>query len=38
LQDLGVDGTILNWIFKQWNKEALTGLIWFKIGTGGGRL
>jgi hypothetical protein len=39
LEDLGVDGRItLEWIFKKWNGEAETGLFWFAIGTGGGRL
>jgi hypothetical protein len=26
---------ILKWIFKKWNGEAWTGLIWFRTGTGG---
>ena len=39
LKDLGVDGRIiLNWILKKWDWEAWTGLIWLRIGTGGGRL
>jgi len=29
---------ILKWIFKKWDWEAWTGLIWLKIGTGGGPL
>jgi hypothetical protein len=36
LGDPGVDGKIiLRWIFNKWNVEALTGLIWFRIRTGG---
>jgi hypothetical protein len=29
---------ILRCIFKKWNVEAWTGLIWLRIGTGGGHL
>jgi hypothetical protein len=39
LEDLGVDGKILlKWILKTWDTEAGTGLIWLRIGTGGGFL
>jgi hypothetical protein len=31
---LGVDERILNWIFKKWDEEILTGLIWLTIGIG----
>jgi hypothetical protein len=33
----GLDGIILKWIFKTWDR-AWTGLSWQRIGTGGGRL
>ena len=39
LGDPGVDGKIiLRWIFGKWDKGAWTGLIWLRIGTGGGHL
>jgi len=35
----GVDGrVILRWIFGKWNVGLWTGLIWLRIGTGGGHL
>jgi hypothetical protein len=38
LKDVVVDGKIiLKWIFKKWD-GAWTGLIWLRIGTGGGLL
>jgi hypothetical protein len=34
-----VDGwIILKWIFKKWDGEAYNGLLWLRIGTGGGHL
>jgi hypothetical protein len=39
LGDRGVDGRImLGWIFKRWDMGVRTGLGWFRIVTGGGRL
>jgi len=38
LEYLIVDGRILQWVFKNWAEEAWTGLIWHRIGKGGGRL
>jgi len=33
----GVEGRIiLKWIFDKWDGEAWTGLLWLRIGTGGG--
>jgi hypothetical protein len=38
LEDPGVEGMILRWIFRQWGVGARTGLIWLRIGAGGGHL
>jgi len=39
LEDPGVDGRIiLRWIFRKWDAGVWTGLIWLRIGTGGGHL
>ena len=38
LGNLGVEGMILKLMFKKYEGEVGTGLIWFGIGTGGGRL
>jgi hypothetical protein len=38
-RDRGVDGRIMfGWIFKKWDVGVRTGLGWFRIGIGGGRL
>jgi len=31
-------GRILTWIFRKWDGGTWTGLIWLRIGTGGGLL
>jgi len=37
LEDLCLDGKIIfKLIFKEWGEDAWTGLIWLRIGTGGG--
>jgi hypothetical protein len=39
LEEPDVGGRIiLKWIFKKWDVEAWTGLIWLRIGTGAGFL
>jgi len=39
LEDPGVDGRItVRCIFRKWDVGVMTGLIWLRIGTGGGRL
>jgi hypothetical protein len=39
MEDLRVDGKIiLKLIFKKWDREAWTGLLWLRIGTAGGLL
>ena len=39
LEDPCVDEMIIfRWIFRKWDVRAWTGLIWLRIGTGGGHL
>jgi hypothetical protein len=36
LEDPGIEGKIISrWIFRKWDGEAWTGLIWLQIQTGG---
>jgi hypothetical protein len=38
-EDPDIDGSIiLRWIFRKWDVEAWTILVWLRIGTGGGYL
>jgi hypothetical protein len=38
LEDPGIDGRILRWIFIKWDVGAWTESIWLRIGKGGGNL
>jgi hypothetical protein len=38
LEDLGIDGIMLKWIFKKMWDGGWTGLIWLRIATGNGLL
>ena len=39
LGETGIDGRIiLRWIFRKWDVGVWVGSVWFRIGTGGGRL
>jgi hypothetical protein len=38
LEDPGIDGRILRWIFRKWDVGAWTGSSWLRIWTGGGHL
>jgi hypothetical protein len=38
LEDRGIDGRIIRWIIRKWDRGAWTGLIWLRVGTGGGLL
>ena len=38
LGNVGVEGIILKWMFKKYEGDIGSGLLWFRIWTGGGRL
>jgi len=39
LEEPAIDGRIiLRWIFRKWDWGAWTGLIWLRVGTGGGQM
>jgi hypothetical protein len=38
MEDLGVDGRILRWLFRKWNVGAWTGSSWLRIGIDGGHV
>ena len=38
LEDPGVDGRLLSWIFRKRDVGVWNGLIWLRIGTAGGLL
>jgi len=37
LEEPGLQGRLLRWILKKWDGGPWTGLIWLRIGTGGGQ-
>jgi len=38
LEDPGIDGRIISWIFRKWDVGVWTGSIWLRIGTSSGLL
>jgi hypothetical protein len=38
LEDPGVDGLIIRWIYSKWDVEAWIVSSWLRIGTGGGHV